>query len=67
MPLMWRTQTLNMDWCLSCHRDPSAFVRPREEVFSVDWNPDSLSAERRAELAREYHLKSMMNCSVCHR
>ena len=30
MPLMWRTETLNMDWCLGCHRDPVAEVRPRE-------------------------------------
>jgi len=67
MPLMWLTQPLNMDWCLDCHRDPAAFVRPRKEVFSVDWKADSLSTERRAELAREYNLKSMMNCSVCHR
>lgn len=26
MPLMWRQQTLHMDWCLSCHRNPEKFV-----------------------------------------
>ena len=67
MPLTWRAETLNMDWCLGCHRDPAAAVRPRARVFDVDWRPGSLSAEERATLAREYHLASMTNCSVCHR
>ena len=67
MPLMWRTETLNMDWCLACHRDPAASVRPRERVFDVDWDPASLTDEERAGLAARYHLKSMLNCSTCHR
>jgi hypothetical protein len=67
MPLTWRTETLNMDWCLACHRDPAAFVRPRERVFDVDWEPASLSAEERARLAAEHRLESETNCSVCHR
>ncbi len=67
MPLMWRTQSLNMDWCLACHRDPAANVRPRARVFDVDWEPGSLSSTERAALASEYHLQSMTNCSTCHR
>ena len=67
MPLMWRAETLNMDWCLSCHRDPESFVRPRSEVFSTDWDPASLDQDQREELAREYHLQSLTNCSTCHR
>ena len=67
MPLMWRENTLNMDWCLACHRDPVASVRPRSEVFSTDWDPDTLNRKEREDLAAEYHLQSMTNCSVCHR
>jgi hypothetical protein len=67
MPLTWREATLNMDWCLACHRDPAAFVRPRARVFDVDWDPHSLTAEERAGLAQEYGLESMLDCSVCHR
>ncbi len=67
MPLTWRENTLNMDWCLSCHRDPEVFVRDRADVFSTEWRPDDVSAEERAELAERYHLESMTNCSVCHR
>jgi hypothetical protein len=67
MPLMWRTATLNMDWCLDCHRDPAANVRPRERVFDVNWDPESITAEERADLARRYDLHSLINCSTCHR
>jgi Cytochrome c7 and related cytochrome c len=67
MPLMWRTETLNMDWCLACHRDPASQVRPRERVFDVDWDPLSLSRAERERLAAEHRLESETNCSVCHR
>jgi hypothetical protein len=67
MPLMWRTATLHMDWCLDCHRDPAAAVRPRERVFDVDWDPGSLTREERERLAAAHGLTRQTNCSVCHR
>jgi hypothetical protein len=36
MPLMWRTETLHMAWCLDCHRNPEPHIRPRELVFSME-------------------------------
>ena len=67
MPLMWRTETLNMDWCLECHRDPAAEVRPRERVFDGDWEPASLTRAQRERLVHEHAVASETNCSVCHR
>jgi hypothetical protein len=67
MPLTWRATTLNMEWCLDCHRDPSRYVRPREEVFNVNWDPGSLDRQQRARLVEEYRISSKMSCSVCHR
>ena len=67
MPLMWKVNTLNMDWCLSCHRDPVAEVRPREELFNMAWDPESLTRAEREELAASYDVQSLTNCSVCHR
>ncbi len=37
MPLMWRENTLNMEWCLACHRDPTPNLRPREALFEMNW------------------------------
>jgi hypothetical protein len=67
MPLMWREKTLQMEWCLDCHRHPEQYVRPRDRVFAMDWQPpaDQLSLGRR--LVQEYRIKSMTDCWVCHR
>src|SRR6187401_836744 len=32
MPLMRQVQSLQMEWCLDCHRNPEKYVRPRSEV-----------------------------------
>ncbi|MDX1630268.1 MAG: cytochrome c3 family protein [Thermoanaerobaculia bacterium] len=67
MPLTWKAVSLKMEWCLACHRDPSQHVRPRDEVFNVNWNPRNLSSSERQELASEYGLQSKTSCSACHR
>ena len=67
MPLMWQESTLQMTWCLDCHRHPERFVRPRSEVFSVTYVPpaDQLALGRR--LVKEYRIQSLTSCSTCHR
>jgi hypothetical protein len=67
MPLMWREKSLQMDWCLECHREPERFVRPREAVFRVDYEPpaDQLALGRR--LVDEYQIQKLTSCSTCHR
>jgi hypothetical protein len=55
MPLMWRENTLHMEWCLECHRDPQKNIRPREFVYSITTREElSESAEFQAWLQREY-------------
>jgi Cytochrome c7 and related cytochrome c len=39
MPLMYQEASLQMEWCLACHRDPAKNVRPRAEVFNLHWDP----------------------------
>jgi hypothetical protein len=67
MPLMWRETSLQMQWCLDCHRNPSRFVRPREEVFNMDWRPEDATGFDAARLITDYHIQSKTNCSICHR
>lgn len=70
MPLMFQQASLQMEWCLECHRDPTKYVRPREEVFNLNWQPpaDPKQAQAlRASLAKEYQVQSLMSCSTCHR
>jgi hypothetical protein len=67
MPLMWQESSLQMTWCLDCHRHPERFVRPRSEVFSVTYTPppDQLALGRK--LVKEYSIQSLTSCSTCHR
>ena len=36
MPMMWRENSLHMEWCLECHRHPARYVRPREFVYRME-------------------------------
>ena len=39
MPLMYQANTLRMGWCLQCHRNPEQFIRPREQVLNMNYDP----------------------------
>ena len=67
MPLMWRTQTLHMEWCLDCHRHPEQYLRPRDKVFTMDWEPPADQAALGTRLVHDYDVSSLTSCSVCHR
>jgi hypothetical protein len=68
MPLMWRTETLYMEWCLSCHRDPAANVRPATEIFNMAWQPPADQATVGADLVAAYHINvgRLTDCNTCH-
>lgn len=34
-----QAKPLSMTFCLQCHRDPAAFLRPPSEVFNLNWQP----------------------------
>jgi hypothetical protein len=67
MPLMYQKASLQMEWCLECHRNPARFVRPREAVFQMDYEPPSNQLELGAQLVKAYDIRSLTNCSTCHR
>jgi len=69
MPLTWKAHSLDMEWCLECHRQPEQFVRPRENVFRMDWQPEGEQLALGESLIKQYHIdkKKLTNCSTCHR
>jgi hypothetical protein len=67
MPLMLQNASLQMEWCLDCHRNPEKYVRPREAVFQMDYQPPPDQLELGARLVKEYDIRSLTSCSVCHR
>jgi hypothetical protein len=67
MPLMWKAKTLQMGWCLECHRQPEKFVRPRSEIYNMAWEPPKNQLELGRKLVKEYHVQSLQTCYTCHR
>jgi hypothetical protein len=70
MPAVHQVNTLQMEWCLSCHRNPQNFIRPKSEIYNMSWRDENLSAEQRQQLGSDYKLRSvdlLTSCSTCHR
>jgi hypothetical protein len=70
MPLLYQTNTLLMEWCLDCHRNPGPHLRPRDQVFSMTWQPPADRPGLGQELRDTYQIRGadlLTSCSVCHR
>ncbi len=70
MPLVRQVVSLQMEWCLGCHRNPERYLRPRDKVFDMTWQspPDQIQLGLR--LKKLYHIRSadaLTSCSTCHR
>ena len=37
MPLMYMQNSLQMEWCLDCHRNPGKNLRPTSEIYNMAW------------------------------
>jgi hypothetical protein len=72
MPLMIQKSSLQMEWCLDCHRNPERYLRPRDQVTMMGYQvgEGTTQAEVGAELVKAYNVSSvehLTSCSVCHR
>ena len=83
MPLMYQQESLQMEWCLGCHRAPEKNLRPRDQVFNMRYQQPSGSNavsfdgkdytdqdELGVALIKKYNVRSVKDitsCSTCHR
>jgi len=73
MPAVYQYQSLQMEWCLECHRGPERFLRPKEQVFNMDWREENTTDEQLREgeaLKKQYRVRAssvITSCSTCHR
>jgi len=37
MPLMYAQNTLQMEWCLDCHRNPAKNLHPTSQIYNMAW------------------------------
>jgi hypothetical protein len=62
MSLEWRSEPLQMQWCLDCHRDPRPHLRPHDAVFSM--LPVAVASASAVTLQST---RRLTDCSTCHR
>jgi hypothetical protein len=69
MQAIYQKGTLLMEWCLECHRQPEQYVRPRDEVFNMAYDPGTEAEQLKTgqELVKKNHIRSLIECSTCHR
>ena len=70
MPLTWQVNTLQMSWCLDCHRHPERYVRPRDRVFTMGYKPAENQETLGRRLVAEYKIqdqRALTSCYTCHR
>jgi hypothetical protein len=67
MNQVWQENSLQMEWCLDCHRHPERNLRPRDQVFNMAWTPPSDQAIQGLELKKAYDVHARVDCSTCHR
>jgi hypothetical protein len=74
MEEVYQSKSLTMTFCLDCHRDPAAKIRPVDKVTDLNWkwsdDPEKnaeLQKKHGEELVRDLKVQSLQNCSACHR
>jgi hypothetical protein len=83
MPLMFNYASLQMEWCLDCHRAPEKNLRPHDQVFNMRYEQPSsdkpVALDGRVytdqlslgtDLVKKYKLRTVTDitsCSTCHR
>src|SRR5580658_838402 len=70
MPLVRQVASLQMEWCLDCHRQPEKYLRPKDQVFNMSYRPPSDQIALGLQLKQEYHIRDsrdLTSCSTCHR
>ena len=70
MPLTKQVQSLQMQWCIDCHRAPEKVLRPKDKIFDMAWEPGPDQEKQAERLKTEYNIQStavLTSCSTCHR
>jgi hypothetical protein len=73
MPVVSQAQSLQMEWCLDCHRHPENFVRDPKQVFNMEWRATNRTKDQIKEGAdwvtklKIQEPAVLTSCSTCHR
>jgi hypothetical protein len=65
--LTWQEPSLQMRWCLDCHRAPEKYLRPRDQITKMGYVPPEPQETLGPRLVKEYHVQKLDTCWTCHR
>lgn len=67
MPIVAQQEPLSMGWCLDCHREPDANLRPVEEVTNMAYDVMAAGYNPHTDPSRARDPQPPLHCSGCHR
>jgi len=67
MKEVWQAKTLTMQWCVECHTNPDAALRPLSEVTTMGYDPPGGAEQVGAAIRKANNINPPTNCSTCHR
>lgn len=70
MPLTRKVVSLQMRWCLDCHRAPEQYLRPQEYIYTFGYElPRRQQREVGQALVEKLDIEvgRLDDCSICHR
>lgn len=67
MEEVFLAKPLSMGWCLDCHRNPDAHLRPLDQITTMGWQPPASQNEFAAATKAKYDIQPPETCSGCHR
>jgi hypothetical protein len=67
MGQVYQSAPLTMQWCVNCHRNPAAALRPLSAITAMGFTPPMPQRELGEQLVQKYHVRSLTNCTTCHR
>lgn len=67
MEVVTQVEPLSMGWCLACHREPDAHLRPLDRVADLEWEPEGDRLEIGSKVREENNIQPSTDCSTCHR
>lgn len=65
--LTYQNPSLQMRWCLNCHRNPEQYLRPRDQITTMGYVPSEPQEQLGARLVKEYQVQKLDTCWTCHR
>ncbi len=79
MPFMYQESSMRMEWCLECHRGTEKYLRPKDQVFNMNYQQPSSShpvqladgskyieqEQLGAALKSQYHVRTVQDLTSC--